>query len=383
MASQPFTRFTDRANAVAGALAFTGVRPAAAETVQAADAAVNETLEKFDKHFEPLELDAYRDAGAKWAASPTKTGLKQLETMLAAPAPRSQTTVPVHSQSGGWETRHVSTPQARRFTAMREGMVKELTKVHDKPEFATAALVDSCKTAVRAWFDALAAEAHDSFAALDDAARERAARGTYVSSILELIDPATTPEATISTYRRAVRAWAPIEHMDFTAYERCARAMAFGDVAEATANKDRDVFAVIDSESPYRGSYKALWLDADGCALDVFDMGETEAIAAGLTTISPLADPLGDDRAELERRLSVISAAAGWLDYRRRTVGDRMRGLNGHYSDHTRYGASSPAASLAELKAYSPELFTTEPSAPVADNEPAEFDVDPAEVYED
>ncbi|CAB0672878.1 hypothetical protein FRC0028_00052 [Corynebacterium diphtheriae] len=51
------------------------------------------------------------------------------------------------------------------------------------------------------------------------------------------------------------------------------------------------------------------------------------------------------------------NAAVGWLDHRRRTVGDRYRGAKGLYSEHDRYGESTPAASLAALKAERADVF--------------------------
>lgn len=54
---------------------------------------------------------------------------------------------------------------------------------------------------MRAWFDNLAVKATEALAALDDVALDKACRFGNVDSVLELIDPATTPEATITAYR--------------------------------------------------------------------------------------------------------------------------------------------------------------------------------------
>lgn len=238
-----------------------------------------------------------------------------------------------------WQHTAASTPHTRRLAAARKGALAGLIDKYDKPAYATATLIESCKAEVRAWFDNLAAEATEALAALDDAARDRASRGNHMDSILELIDPATTPEATITAYRRAVRAWAPLDTAS-DAHADLARALASNDVSD-TPHADRDVYARMEQLTSNRARYTALMFDAQTCALRALGMGDIEAVCKGLGRIAPLADPLGDDLPELEHRIDAIRAVDAWLDYRKRTVGDRYGG-KGWHEPYARYGELTP-----------------------------------------
>ena len=224
---------------------------------------------------------------------------------------------------------------------------------YDKPDYSTEALIESCKPDVRAWFDNLATEYTEAVEALDDVATDKAAATGRMDSILEFIDLATTPEATITAYRRAVRAWNLVDNHG--AHIPLARAMAFHDVSD-TPNPERDVFRRLEEMTSNRARYTALMFDAQTCALRVLGMGDIEAVCKGLGHIAPLADPLGDDLPELEHRISAISAVDAWLDYRERTVGDRYRG-KGWHEPYERFGMSTPEESLAALKEYNPTVF--------------------------
>lgn len=375
MATEPITHFSDRAAAVSAALRMTGVVPKATKAMHEADNRITGALDMFDARTAARDLSEFTEAGRKWAKNPTKGGLDRLVETLDAPIGNAVTTVPIRvkTQWGEEEWQHVtaSTPHARRIAAARKGALAGLIAKYDEPAYSTATLIESCKAEVRAWFDNLAVEATEALAALDDTARDKATTTGRVDSILELIDPATTPEATISAYRRATRAWALIDG-DLDGYDALARAMAFNDVSE-TPNSDRDVFARMEELASHRARFHALMFDAEACALAVFDMSPVKAVAAGLGRVAPLADPLGDDLPELEHRLEAINAAVAWLDYRKRTVGDRHRGAKGRYTEHDRYGELTPAASLAAFKAERPEVFHTEA---------ADYDLDPvADVY--
>ena len=374
MATEPITHFSDRAAAVAAALRMTGVVPKATKAMHEADNRITGALDMFDARTAARDLSEFTEAGRKWAKNPTKGGLERLVEALDAPVGSDPTTVPMRVEDGWgghWEHPEASTPHTRRLAAARKGVLAGLIDKYDKPAYATTTLIESCKAEVRAWFDNLATEAAEALAALDDVAKDKAAATGRVDSILELIDPATTPEATISAYRRATRAWAHIDG-DLDGYDALARAMAFNDVSE-TPNSDRDVFARMEQLTSHRASFHALMFDAETCALAVFGMNPVKAVAAGLGRVAPLADPLGDDLPELEHRLEAINAAVAWLDYRKRTVGDRHRGAKGWYTEHDRYGMATAEESLAALKEYNPTVFNAEPG---------EYDVDPAaDVY--
>ncbi|MBK4148035.1 hypothetical protein [Corynebacterium macginleyi] len=374
MATEPITYFSDRAAAVTSALRMTGVVPKTAKAMREVDDKISGALDMFDARTAARDLSEFTEAGRKWAKNPTKGGLERLIETLHAPVGSATTTVPVRvkTQWGEeWQNVTASTPHARRIAAARKGALNGLIAKFDKPAYSTATLIESCKAEVRTWFDDLATEAAEALAALDDVAKDKAAATGRVDSILDLIDPATTPEATITAYRRAVRAWARLDS-DLDDYAPLARAMAFNDVSE-TPNSDRDVFDRMDEKTSNRARYDALMFDAEVCVLDVFGMNPVKAVAAGLGRVAPLADPLGNDLSELEHRCEAINAAVGWLDHRKRTVGDRHRGAKGLYSAHDRYGELTPAASLATLKADRPEVFATEA---------AEYDLDPAaDIY--
>lgn len=374
MATDPTTYFTDRAAAVSAALRMTGVVPTAAEAMARVDDKITGVLDMFDARTAARDLSEFTEAGRTWAKNPTKGGLNRLMETLAAPTGNDPTTVPVCVKTPWgeqWQNSTANTPTARRIAAARKGALNGLIAKYDKPAYSTATLIESCKAEVRAWFDNLATEATEALEALDDVARDKATSTGRVAEVLELIDPATTPEAVISAYRRAVRAWAPL---DTVAEEHAAlaRAMAFNDVSD-TPNADRDVFERMEELTSHRARFHALMFDAEACALAVFDMKPVEAVATGLGRVAPLADPLGDDLPELERRLEAITAAVGWLDNRARTRGDRHRGAKGLYTEHDRYGELTPAASLAAFKAERPEVF---------DDAAADYDLDStADIY--
>ncbi|MCT1882590.1 hypothetical protein M3A76_05980 [Corynebacterium sanguinis] len=374
MATEPITHFSDRAAAVSAALRMTGVVPKAAEAMARADEKINGVMDMFDARTAARDLSEFTEAGRTWAKNPTKGGLDRLVETLDAPIGNAVTTVPIRVEDGWgghWEYPEASTPHTRRLAAARKGALDGLIAKYDKPDYSTATLIESCKAEVRAWFDNLAPEYTEALAALDDEARDKAAATGRGDAVLDLIDPATTPEATIAAYRRFARAWRIVddssaEHADL------ARAMAFNDVSD-TPNEGRDVFARMEELASHRARFHALMFDAEACALAVFDMSPVKAVAAGLGRVAPLADPLGDDLPELEHRLEAINAAVAWLDYRKRTVGDRHRGAKGLYSAHDRYGELTPAASLVAFKAERPEVFHTEA---------ADYDLDPvADVY--
>lgn len=373
MATEPITHFSDRAAAVAAALRMTGVVPKATKAMHEADNRITGALDMFDARTAARDLSEFTEAGRAWAKNPTKGGLNRLIEALDAPVGNEPTTVPVPVKTEWgeeWQRKTASTPHTRRLAAARKGALAGLIDKYDKPAYATTTLVESCKAEVRAWFDNLAPEYTEALAALDDVAKDKAAATGRGDDVLELIDPATTPEATITAYRRFARAWARIDTLD--GYDALARAMAFNDVSE-TPHADRDVFTRMEQLTSHPARHHALMFDAEVCVLDVFDMNPVKSVAAGLGRVAPLADPLGDDLPELEHRLEAINAAVAWLDYRKRTVGDRHRGAKGLYSAHDRYGELTPAASLVAFKAEHPEAFNAEPG---------EYDVDPAaDIY--
>lgn len=376
MATEPITYFSDRAAAVSSALRMTGVVPKATKAMHEADNRITGALDMFDARTAARDLSEFTEAGRKWAKNPTKGGLERLIEALDSPVGSAATTVPIRVEDGWggrWEHVTASTPHTRRLAAARKGALDGLIAKYDKPDYSTATLIESCKAEVRAWFDNLAPEYTEALAALDDVAKDKAAATGRGDAVLDLIDPATTPEATIAAYRRFTRAWARIDgDNNDNGYASLARAMAFNDVSD-TPHADRDVYARMEQKTSNRARYIAPMFDAEACVLNVFGMNPVKAVAAGLGRVAPLADPLGDDLPELEHRLEAINAAVAWLDYRKRTVGDRHRGAKGLYSAHDRYGELTAEESLAALKEYNPTVF---------DAEPGEYDVDPAaDVY--
>ncbi|WJY90494.1 hypothetical protein [Corynebacterium confusum] len=357
MATEPISHFSNRVEAVAAALSMTGIVPTAAKAMSEADEKITAHLTEFDERTAAPKLVEYTEAGRKWASKPTKGGLDRLVESLNAPVGDSITTVPVRVKTSWgeeWQNTVASTTHSRRLAAARKGALDGLIAKYDKPAFSTAALIESCKAEVREWFDNLATEYTEAVAALDDNALDRARRGNRMDAILELIDPATTPEATITAYRRAVRAWKIVDDEN-GAHVPLARAMAFNDVSD-TPNPERDVLRRLEEMTSNRASYTALMFDAQTCALNALGMGDIEATGKGLGRIAPLADPLGDDLPELEHRIDAIRAVDAWFDYRKRTVGDRYPG-KGWHEPYERYGMSTPEESLAALKEFRPEVF--------------------------
>lgn len=356
MATEPISPFSKRVEAVAAALSMTGIVPTAAKAMSEADEKITAHLTEFDERTAAPKLVEYTEAGRKWASKPTKGGLDRLVESLNAPVGDSITTVPIRVDDAWgetWQDVTASTTHSRRLAAARKGALDGLIAKYDKPAFSTAALIESCKAEVREWFDNLATEYTEAVAALDDNALDRARPGDNMDAILELIDPATTPEATITAYRRAVRAWKIVDNQE--AHVPLARAMAFNDVSD-TPNPERDVLRRLEEMTSNRASYTALMFDAQTCALNALGMGYIEATGKGLGRIAPLADPLGDDLPELKHRIDAIRAVDAWFDYRKRTVGDRYRG-KGLHSDAARFGMSTPEESLAALKEYNPTVF--------------------------
>lgn len=363
MATEPISHFSNRAAAVSNALRMTGIVPTAAKAMSEADEKITAHLTQFDERTAARKLVEYTEDGRKWASKPTKGGLDRLVESLDAPVGNSVTLVPVRvKESWGetWQDVTASTTHSRRLAAARKGALDGLIAKYDKPAFSTAALIESCKDEVREWFDNLATEYTEAMAALDDNARETASRAGGSNGVdkdvLNLIDPATTPEATITAYRRFARVWKLVD--DAPGYEQLARAMAFNDVSE-TVNPERDVFNRLEEMTGNTARRTALMFDAQTCALHALGMNDIEATCKGLGRIAPLADPLGDDLPELEHRIDAIRAVDAWFDYRKRTVGDRYRG-KGWHSDAARYGMATPEESLAALKEFRPEVFEYE-----------------------
>ena len=379
MATEPITYFRNRVEAVTTALRMAGAVPIAAKDMCDADDKITGVMDMFDERTTAIPLSEYTEAGAKWAKKPTKGGLERLVELLDAPVGDSITTVPVRVKEAwgeNWQNVTASTTHSRRLAAARKGALEGLIAKYDKPEYSTAALIESCKDAVRASFDRMTTEFYEAWEGLDDEARATAGRSYRMDSILELIDPATTPEATITASRRAVRAWARIDgDENFEEHSRLARAMAFNDVSE-TPNSDRDLFDRLEAMTRNRARFRALMFDAQTCALCVLGMNPLKAVNAGLGKLAPLVDPLGDDLPELEHRIDAISAVDDWFDYRKRTVGDPYRG-KGWHEPYERFGMATPEQSLAALKEYKPAVFhaaatSDDEAAPVADNEAAE-----------
>lgn len=356
MATEPIAHFSNRVAAVSAALSMTGARPTAAEAMARADEKISARMADFDDHYaNKASDDKLQAAAAKWVKL-NRASFKDLDELILSPTPKEQTTVPIRVNDGWgghWEYPEASTPEARRLATARQHVLNGLIAKYDKPDYSTEALIESCKPDVRAWFDNLATEYTEAVAALDDKARETASPGDNMDAILKLIDPATTPEATITAYRRAVRAWKIVDNHE--AHVPLARAMAFHDVSD-TPNPERDVLRRLEEMTSNRARYTALMFDAQTCALDALGMGYIEATGKGLGHIAPLADPLGDDLPELEHRISAINAVDAWFDYRKRTVGDPYRG-KGWHEPYERYGMSTPEESLAALKEYNPTVF--------------------------
>lgn len=356
MATEPISHFSNRVAAVSAALSMTGARPAAAEAMARADEKISARMADFDDHYaNKASDDKLKAAAAKWVKL-NRGSFKDLDELILSPTPTENTTVPVSVKTSWgheWRPQVASTPEARRLATARQHVLNGLIAKYDKPDYSTEALIESCKPDVRAWFDNLATEYTEAVEALDDVATDKAAATGHMDSILELIDLATTPEATITAYRRAVRAWKMIDNKE--AHESLARAMAFNDVSD-TPNPERDVFNRLEEMTSNRARYRALMFDAQTCALSALGMGDIEAVCKGLGHIAPLADPLGDDLPELEHRISAINAVGAWLDYRERTVGDPYRG-KGWHERYERFGMATPEESLAALKEYNPTVF--------------------------
>ena len=357
MATEPVTHFSNRVAAVSAALGMTGARPAAAEAMARADEKISARMADFDDHYaNKASDDKLQAAAAKWVKL-NRASFKDLDELILSPTPTENTTVPVSVKTSWgheWRPQVASTPEARRLATARKHVLNGLIAKYDKPDYSTEALIESCKPDVRAWFDNLATEYTEAVAALDDNARDRASRGNRMDAILELIDLATTPEATITAYRRAVRAWKLVDDEN-GAHSSLARAMAFHDVSD-TPNPERDVVNRLEEMTSNRARFRALMFDAQTCALSALGMGDIEAVCKGLGHIAPLADPLGDDLPELEHRIGAIRAVDAWLDYRERTVGDPYRG-KGWHEPYERFGMSTPEESLAALKKYNPTVF--------------------------
>ena len=357
MANERVTHFSNRVAAVSAALGMTGARPAAAEAMARADEKISARMADFDDHYaNKASDDKLQAAAAKWVKL-NRASFKDLDELILSPTPTENTTVPVSVKTSWgheWRPQVASTPEARRLATARKHVLNGLIAKYDKPDYSTEALIESCKPDVRAWFDNLATEYTEALEALDDKARETASPGDNMDAILELIDPATTPEATITAYRRAVRAWKIVDNHG--AHVPLARAMAFNDVSD-TPNPERDVLRRLDEMTSNRARYTALMFDAQTCALRALGMGDIEAVCKGLGRIAPLADPLGDDLPELEHRISAINAVGAWLDYRERTVGDRRYRGKGWHEPYERYGMSTPEESLAALKEFRPTVF--------------------------
>lgn len=356
MATEPISHFSNRVAAVSAALGMTGARPTAAEAMARADEKISARMADFDDHYaNKASDDKLQAAAAKWVKL-NRASFKDLDELILSPTPTENTTVPVSVKTSWgheWRPQVASTPEARRLATARQHVLNGLIAKYDKPDYSTEALIESCKPDVRAWFDNLATEYTEALEALDDKARETASPGDNMDAILKLIDPATTPEATITAYRRAVRAWKIVDNHE--AHVPLARAMAFNDVSD-TPNPERDVLNRLEEMTSNRARSTALMFDAQTCALRALGMSYIEATGKGLGHIAPLADPLGDDLPELEHRIDAINAVDAWFDYRRRTVGDPYRG-KGWHSDATRYGMGTPEQSLAALKEYNPTVF--------------------------
>lgn len=368
----PINHFTARAAAVAEALAMTYAAPDAAEDMRAADARINDKLADLDAHLAPPSSAELAAAGAAWATGKTKTPTKVLD-LMARPTAGESATVSLRSPNGGWDNRHVNTPETRRYAAVRKGAADALIAKADRPEWQAPALVESCLGDVRAWFTNVVTEATESLAALPEQARAHLMRTGRPADLIELIDPAVTATSVIEVYRRAAWAWEVIETTDLTAWNALARAVAHGDVS-ATPKPDADLGSVLGTD--YR-AHAALWFNADVMACRAFDVEPLTAVLEGYGELSPLIDPLGDDAEELERRLAVFNTAGAWLEHRISTVGDRAAtALYAHegYSRnaavkrslarHTLYergGEGTVAESLAAFKAEHGRLFTTAP----------------------
>lgn len=360
MATEPVTHFSNRVAAVSAALGMTGARPAAAEAMARADEKISARMADFDDHYaNKASDDKLQAAAAKWVKL-NRASFKDLDELILSPTPTENTTVPVSVKTSWgheWRPQVASTPEARRLATARKHVLNGLIAKYDKPDYSTAALIESCKPDVRAWFDNLATEYTEAVEALDDNAREAAIRAGgstgVAKDVLNLIDPATTPEATITAYRRFARVWKIVDNHE--AHVPLARAMAFHDVSD-TPNPERDVRERLEEMTGNRARSAALMFDAQTCALHALGMYEIEAVCKGLGHIAPLADPLGDDLPELEHRISAINAVDAWFDYRKRTVGDPYRG-KGWHSDAARFGMSTPEESLAALKEFRPEVF--------------------------
>lgn len=364
MATEPISHFSNRVAAVSAALSMTGARPAAAEAMARADEKISACMADFDDHYaNKASDDKLQAAAAKWVKL-NRASFKDLDELILSPTPTENTTVPVSVKTSWgheWRPQVASTPEARRLATARKHVLNGLIAKYDKPDYSTEALIESCKPDVRAWFDNLATEYTEALEALDDNAREAAIRAGgstgVAKDVLNLIDPATTPEATITAYRRFARVWKIVDNHE--AHTPLARAMAFHDVSD-TPNPERDVRERLEEMTSNRVARStALMFDAQTCALHALGMNEIEAVCKGLGHIAPLADPLGDDLPELEHRISAISAVDAWFDYRKRTVGDPYRG-KGWREPHERYGMATPEESLAALKEFRPEVFEYE-----------------------
>ena len=367
MATEPLTPFTTRLNQVTAALSMTGVTPAAAPDMIAADEKITSLVASFDERTAARAVEDYAESGKRWAKKPTKAGLDKLIDELNAHPGNAATRYSIRDENanlgaGQWITHDASTPYDRRLVAMRNGIINELIASHDTAEFSTAKLVASCKKDVTAWFERRTQEFTEAWNDLDEAGRQVVIThggGDPAASLLETLDVAHTPEATISAYRRFARVLTATVEAGQEPYARLARAMAFGDVAESTADSDKDMFEVISQATSVRGAGIAVWAGPRGCALFALGGNNVTAVTGPSCEFAPLPDPLGADRDELDRRLEAMKAATAWLDYRRRTVGDPYRG-KGWYEDYERFGLDTPEASLEALAFWRPGVFDAE-----------------------
>lgn len=338
--TEPISRFTSRAHAVVEALSFTGIVPEAVPAMVAKDGALNERMDALDAEVAGPTVEAITEAARKWAGRRNSTAAPVLE-LLGAP---SSAVVP------------------SRYATFRRAAIAELVRAADKahPEWSSAALVESVRDDVAAWFTAAAVEAVEAVKALPTAGRAHVDRGGSPLHVENLVDSKATPVEHIAAYRRCAAAWSKLELIGVdqaTAHDRLVYLLANGEPgkpAESTGTVAGVTFA------RHRNGWNertAVWLDAEGMSSYALGMPLAKVILAGRGTLQPLADPFGADNAEFEARLDAAKAAVSWLAER---VRDHSRGMgpesahaiaNGNPDRFSRAGFVNGAAARAAFDA--------------------------------
>ncbi|MGO1991837.1 MAG: hypothetical protein ACTH2Y_08430 [Corynebacterium sp.] len=293
--------FAKRLEPIEEALAPWGVRVPAGAELEAADDQIEDRMEelKAAAGLDQVQDEALTELGRRWAKGELKGATVMDRIGNAGNLRRGE--------------------RPSRLGVVLQGARVQMRRDLDRPEWSPKALRESCVEPAQKVLDAAATELVESWRGLPSWLQDRVRNDRYprIAGVMKFVDVASIAGADLEAARRAAATW---DRWGF-------------DVSGGVKVRPYEFLGLgrlLESASPYSGKggerslvENVLWTDAAaemgaGYRLDILVMDQM------VEKLAPLADPLGSQAEEYNRRVEVFDRVQDWRNVRGRQIAQRV-----------------------------------------------------------